>query len=254
MTIFIYDKTWEGLLTALFDAYARHSFPDMLIGEGETLPLFYEDKLEVRSDAAKCDRVWKGLSRRISPLALNSLTAAWLSELPGCDMLLFRYMRQAIDAPATIEYDFGNPVVLEIGKICKRVHTERCHVVQFLRFQKAADGTFFAPIEPIYNVLPLTISYLKDRFSDQPWIVYDVKRCYGYYNDLKEIRPISFEEKPEHLVTGRLDESLISEDELYFQKLWKEYFNAIAIKERMNPRLHRQLMPARFWKYLPEKY
>ena len=42
-------------------------------------------------------------------------------------------------------------------------------------------------------------------------------------------------------------------DEELFQKLWKEYFKAINIKERNNPKLHRQNLPARFWKHLTEK-
>ena len=38
MIAFIYDKTFEGLLTAVFDAYVRKSFPDVLLAEGEPLP------------------------------------------------------------------------------------------------------------------------------------------------------------------------------------------------------------------------
>ena len=56
-----------------------------------------------------------------------------------------------------------------------------------------------------------------------------------------------------HLVTGMLDESLMDKDEKLFQQLWKTYFKAICIKERLNPRKHRQDMPVRYWKYLTEK-
>ena len=31
MIIFVYDKTFEGLLTAVFDAYSRRTFPDLLV-------------------------------------------------------------------------------------------------------------------------------------------------------------------------------------------------------------------------------
>ena len=31
MFIFRYDKTFEGLLTAVFDAYSMKKFPDMLV-------------------------------------------------------------------------------------------------------------------------------------------------------------------------------------------------------------------------------
>lgn len=72
---------------------------------------------------------------------------------------------------------------------------ERLRVIQFLRFQKAADGTFFAAVKPVYNVLPLTLPHLKDRFADQRWLLYDLKREYGYYYDLKEATEVRFEEK-----------------------------------------------------------
>ena len=46
---------------------------------------------------------------------------------------------------------------------------------------------------------------------------------------------------------------MMDSDEMLFQKLWRTYFKAIAIKERSNPRKQRQDMPVRFWKYMTEK-
>ena len=43
MNIFLYDKTFEGLLTSVFEAYSRRIFPDALLLEGEPLPLFYDE-------------------------------------------------------------------------------------------------------------------------------------------------------------------------------------------------------------------
>lgn len=199
------------------------------------------------------DRVWKGLQKRLSAMALSVITVTWLSELPETDMLLFRYIRKAIDAPRTVELNFGDPDVLEVSKVWKKVTNERLRVIQFLRFQKAVDGTFFAAVKPVYNVLPLTLAHLKDRFADQRWLLYDLKREYGYYYDLKEATEVRFEEKDAHLLSGLLGEELMDADEKLFQQMWKTYFKSIAIKERLNPKLHRQHMPARFWKYMPEK-
>ncbi|MCD7850167.1 MAG: TIGR03915 family putative DNA repair protein [Parabacteroides sp.] len=254
MTIFVYDKTFEGLLTAVFDAYSRRSFPDLLLAEGgEPFPLFYDEAVTIYTDDAKVDRVWKGLQKKISATALSVITVTWLSELPQADLLLFRYIRKAIDAPRTIELNFGDPDVLEVSKIWKKVTNERHRVIQFLRFQKAADGTFFAAVNPTYNVLPLTLSHLTDRFADQCWLLYDLQREYGYYYDGKETTEVRFEEKEAHLLSGLLSEELMDADEKLFQQMWKTYFKSIAIKERLNPKLHRQNMPARFWKYMPEK-
>ena len=253
MIAFIYDKTFEGLLTAVFDAYVRKSFPDVLLAEGEPLPLFCEETVTICSDKQKADRVWKGLEKKISKLSLSGLTVSWLSELPEIDMLLFRYIRKAIDYSKSIEMNFGDPDVLQMSKIWKKVSNERLRIMQFLRFQKAVDGTYFSAVEPIYNVLPLVLPYLNDRFGDQKWLIYDMSREYGYYYDLKETIEVRFEQKEAHLLSGFLSEELMDENEKLFQQMGKEYFKTIAIKERINPKLHRQHLPVRFWKYMTEK-
>ena len=253
MTVFRYDKSWEGLLTAVFDAYARRQFPERLLAEKEPLPLFCDEAVTICTDPAKADRVWKGLQKRLSQTALSMLTVAWLSELPEIDSLLFRYIRKAIDAPQSIELNFGDPDVLAVSKIGKKVGSEAHRVVQFLRFQKAADGTYFSALSPLYNVLPLVIPHLLERFADQRWLVYDLRRAYGYYYDGKEAEEVTFPDRAGHLRDGLLDPSIMDKDERLFQEMWRTYFHSIAIKERLNPRLHRQNMPARFWPYMPEK-
>ncbi|NDV60428.1 TIGR03915 family putative DNA repair protein [Bacteroides sp. 519] len=253
MIVFVYDKTLDGLLTAVFDAYFRKTFPDVLLAEGEPFPLFYDESFHVTADEEKAVRVWKALEKKLSKSALSLITMCWLSELPEVDILLFRYIRKAIDTPKTIELNFGDPDVLALSKIWKRVNYEHHRIIQFARFQKAADGTFFAPFEPEFNVLSTTIEHFKDRFADQKWLIYDTKRQYGYYYDLKTVEEVTFETKDAHLISGMLDESLMDEDEKLFQELWKTYFKSIAIKERLNPRLHKQHIPVRYWKYLTEK-
>ena len=52
MILFIYDHTFEGLLTCIFDAYFRKTFPDSLLMEGEPLPLFYDEAIHIATDEA----------------------------------------------------------------------------------------------------------------------------------------------------------------------------------------------------------
>ena len=188
-SVYIYDKTFDGLLTAVFDAYFRKTFPDALLSEGDALPLFYDELHTVVTDAEKAGRVWRGLQKKVSTSALGCLTQSWLSELPEVGILIFRYIRKAIDAPRSIETNFAEPDVLRLAQI------------------------------------------------------------------LQEVTLISFDDdsREAHLITGMLDESLMDKDEKLFQQLWKTYFKAICIKERMNPRKHKQDMPVRYWKYLTEK-
>lgn len=253
MVIFTYDKSFEGVLTAVFEAYSLRLFPDEFVGEGEPLPLFSEQIHRVKTDRKRAERVWNALKKKLSRFALQSLLYVWMSELPEAASLLFRYIRKTIDAPRSIEKNFGDMDVLDVFKIEKKVAAERMNLLQFVRFQKAKDGTYFSALEPLYNVLPLTISHFKDRFSDQKWLLYDIRRQYGYYYDMKEVREITFEDtEAVFLQTGRLSDEQLDKDELLYRRLWKEYFETVAIKTRLNPRKQRKDMPVRFWKYLTE--
>ena len=59
MLVFIYDKTFEGLLCCIFDAYNRKTFPDKLLGEGDILPMFTEETHTVITEEAKASRCGK---------------------------------------------------------------------------------------------------------------------------------------------------------------------------------------------------
>ncbi len=247
-----YDNTFEGLLTLVFDAYSRKAFPTKIIGKDE-VSLFENETYTVVTDSNRAKRVWDGLHKKISKEACQMCYVVFLSELPERELLLFRYMQKAFASQSSIEVNFGDVDVLECSKIYKKVMREAERMRMFVRFQKTADGMFFAPIEPQYNVLPLAIAHFEDRFADQQWIIYDVKRCYGYFYDLQKTEEVTFDQLNIDLETGQLNDALAAADEKLFQKLWQQYFKSICIKERINPKLHQQHLPKRFWKYLPEK-
>lgn len=73
MNIFLYDKSFEGLLTSVFEAYSRRTFPDALLQEGEPLPLFCDEVFTVVTDEAKAARVWRGLQKKLSASAIACL-------------------------------------------------------------------------------------------------------------------------------------------------------------------------------------
>ena len=253
MTVYQFDRTLDGLLTAVFDAYARRSFPDILQGTDAPLPLFYDELHAVVTDDAKAGRVWRALQKKLSAEALTCVTVSYLSELPELDMHLFRYVCKAVDSPVSIERNFADEDVLFVVNTFRKVRYERLRMLQFLRFQKAADRTYFGMMEPQYNVLPLAIGHFRDRFSDQAFLLYDRRRHYGYYYDHGELTRVSFDERLPHFRSGKLDESMLDKDEMLFQELWRTYFKAICIRERLNPRKQRKDMPVRYWKYLTEK-
>ena len=164
MNIFLYDHTFEGLLTSVFEAYSRRTFPDALLLEGEPLPLFYDGLFTVVTDEEKAGRVWRGLQKKLSSTALACLAQCWLAEEPETPMLLFRYIRKAIDAPRSIETNFADPDVLEFSRMWKRVDWERIRLLQFCPFPESCGRYFLCGCQARENALPLVTEHFKDRF------------------------------------------------------------------------------------------
>ena len=267
MVVYVFDGTMDGLLTAVFDAYALKEQPEELLKSGDALPLFCERTYQVATDEEKAQRVWAGLEKRLEREALKLISVSWLSELQELSSPLFHYIYKVFKQ-GDISRNFADPDVLSVTNIARRVLHEQLRMKQFIRFQKAKDGTYLAVVSPDYNVLPLVIDHFQDRFNDQPWLIYDAKRHYGYYYSLtpgpspkdegsdKRVIRVTFEDEaavPFNLSNGKLDAEVLSENDQIFQDLWRTYFKAICIKERMNPRKQLQDMPRRYWKYMTEK-
>jgi len=255
MLVYTFDHTMDGLLTAVFDAYALHQQPEQLIREGEVLPLFCDEHHQVVTADDKASRVWAGLEKRLKPEVLRLIGVSWLSEEQALDTPLFHYIYKVF-RQVGIERNFADPDVLYVTNTARRVLHEQLRMKQFIRFQKAKDGTYLAVVSPDNNVLPLITNHFQDRFGDQPWLIYDAKRRYGYYYDGGTVIHITFADEgalPFDLTNGKLNDEVLSDDDKTFQELWRTYFKAICIRERMNPKKQLSDMPRRYWKYMTEK-
>lgn len=251
MTTLIYDGSFEGLLTGIFEIYERKLVHTKLQkGEWHGSALF-EDVIKVATDQTKARRVLKGLKERLSSEGVQRVYIAHLSEMENIDNTLIGYIRHAFDNDRNIEEDYGNKHVLRLSEIVQMIGRERHRMEAFIRFQKLGDGTFYAGIEPDFNVLPLLIKHFKDRYADQKWVIYDQKRKYGVYYDLEEVEYMEID-----FSTGgnqKEPSGIYFEDEKLYQHLWKNYFNSVNISSRKNIKLHLRHIPRRYWKHLTEK-
>lgn len=257
MQVYVFDNTLDGLLTAVFDSFFLHQQPEYLLVEGEQLPLFADEPHRVVTDGEKAERVWKGLEKYLSKDGLHMITISWLSEERALNQPLFNFICKVFRLKIkNIERNASDPDVLEVCNTCRRVLHEQLRMKQFIRFQKAKDGTYLAVVSPDHNVLPLITDHFQDRFNDQSWLIYDAKRHYGYYYDGKTVIHVTFMDEasvPFDLSNGKMNADVLSENDKLFQDLWRTYFKAICIKERMNPKKQLSDMPRRYWKYMTEK-
>jgi probable DNA metabolism protein len=252
MIIYTYDVTFEGFLTSVFDCYSRKDFPmDICSRVGEQKYLF-TDRYDVTTHSKKAERVWKGIQNKLSGRNNQLVFYTFLSEEPGVEMRIYRFLRRLFSTQFNIETDYGDSDVLSLTQTSQKVKKEAMRMMQFVRFQHTRDGLYFCGIEPRYDVIPLVVDHFQKRFADQKWLLYDLKRNYGVLYGKDKVEEVEISRKNFNSMTGQAKADILEEGEEFYQKLWRSYFTHINIKERKNLRLQRQHMPRRFWKYLPE--
>ncbi|MGY0039833.1 TIGR03915 family putative DNA repair protein [Pedobacter sp. NJ-S-72] len=144
--------------------------------------------LHIASERQKADRVWNGLQSKLSKAAIRNFYCTYLSELDEGYTALLEFACYLFTEGAAIEKNYGNPYVLALSKIARKVEREKHRMEAFIRFQQNADGIYYCGIDPDFNVLPLIAAHFKNRYADQQWIIYDLKRDYGLFYDLQKVK------------------------------------------------------------------
>lgn len=252
MAVLRFDGTFDGILSSVFCAYSRRLSVDMLMRDDELPPLFAGETVDVETEEGRSKRVWDALERKMSRGALSALAVSFLAEDRRLDTVLFRFIVKMIDAPRSIETDFADADVADVFNTARKVRHEAHRVLQFMRFQKASDGTYFGIMEPLYDVMSLAVNHFTDRFADQRFLIYDRRRAYGYYYDGKAASRVEMDPSLQYIASGRLPDDLMDGEEQMYRQAWRTYFDAVAINECANPRKQRQDMPVRFWRYMTE--
>jgi len=247
-----YDGSWRGLLSLVFYSFEfKCQVKAILNGmhAAEQVDLFIETRLVITQED-KAARVCRAIVDKVGKDTLNDLYQVFLSELPACELKILQAIQYYFKQNNNARNNYGSAEVLHIKQIVRSVSRERHRMKAFIRFQKLANGIFYAVMEPDFNVLPLILKHFKDRYQDQEWIIYDRKRHYGAYYNLDRVEEISFLDDafiPENV------QALWHHEQQDYDKLWKTYFESVNIKERKNTKLHVQEVPKRYWKYLNEK-
>lgn len=250
---YIFDGSFKGLLTAVFDCFERKNFDARLYASGLHQTPIFDTVHHVNTDDACAQRVWKGFVMRATPAEARKIYVAFLSELHDVPGKLFKIMIEVFRNGGDIMKNYGDADLLYLHQVAKKVDREKHRMKAFIRFQKSKDHLYFATIEPDFNVLPLITRFFKDRYADQCWLIYDRKRSYGVYYDKKIISEIEL--KALDITTGvpANDAMMLDEQEALYAALWQDYFKSTNIASRKNTRLHVQHVPKRYWKYLTEK-
>lgn len=263
---YVYDGSLEGLLSAIFTAYACKEDPSDVVIAKNLQPRLGQEMRDIESDMDVALRVQKGICRTCGPVVFDAVKSASLSDDPAAGSIVYRFVRYAMakhkphDCTGCLRKmrcgglctrsqknsalnDIVHPSVAPFHELNRAVYNERHRMLQFLRFEHMEGDVWFARCNPAASVVPLIMDWFAGRFNTQAFMIYDENhRIAGVYEG-KEWYLVKTDSLmlPEH-----------SAEEEVMQAAWKRFYNTIAVESRYNPELRRQFMPKRFWKNITE--
>ena len=186
-TLIVYESSFEGWLSAVFYVYENRlqNQPYLqLIDIDDYQPSLIDTASYVTVDETKAQRVLTKLNKVLGHSGMRQLLWGFLSEKQGIGSVLFQVVKYALDYPnRQVLEDLGNLAVLELAQTVKSVGREKHRMEAFVRFEHTTEDIYFARVEPDFNVLPLIGEHFRQRYQDQQWAIYDLKRGYGIFYD-----------------------------------------------------------------------
>ncbi len=242
--VYLYDGSFEGLLTCVYEIYYRKDDPKKIIPKECNRFSLIEEYIQIDTDTEKFKKVYESIERKISREFLRTVFYIYLSEEEDSGIIILDYIRTGYKFGRDVLNYQTNPHVRAANEVYRRVSYERHRYLGLLRFKMLEGGVLYATIEPDHNIISMLGGHFSQRMSSEYWIIHDVKRNIAvFYNK-------------EQWIIRSLNESIdlrFDENEQSYQELWKTYYKHISIPNRKNLRQKRAYMPTRYWKHLVEE-
>lgn len=243
MINYFYDGTFEGLLTAVYESYYRHEAPSHINSTTSIQQSMLDINVHITTDAKKASKVYNSIREKISYQALKNIYHAYLSELCDIEVNILQYIRLGFKEGKNVDLHLSDDRVMAVHSATRKVMHEQHLMVGMLRFKQLENNVYYAQYTPDHNITTLISGHFVRRFSDQNWIIHDLKRKYAAVFDRNSCIFIDLDDEFQ----------TYSDKSDNYEDLWKNYFTNICIKERVNPKLQKRNMPARYWRFLTEK-
>ena len=233
--VYRYDGSSDGMLTCIFEAFARKESPAAILSPDDQQSSLFETRM-IAADSEKADRVLAGLKKTAGSEAADLVQLTHLTCLPERELHALAFTRFAMKTGRSACSLLADLRVNTLNKAVRFLQAEAHHLCGFVRFTET-DGTLVSLIEPKNDVLPLLAEHFSDRYPEERFIIYDRGRRHALMHMPGETRIVPLDE---------LRIPAASEQELNIQRLWRRFHQTIAIDGRLNKQLQQHLMPLRF--------
>ena len=241
MTYF-YDGTKAGFLTAFLAAFSDNE-ARLCCGFGASAQLALgENPISVITDEEKAKKAEQRLLS-FDRDCMYDLDTLLRSGMDNKSQIAFNYFRFLAKAKRPVGKMLAEPAVYAAVECMKKVGHEIHKMHGFIRFMETESGALYAPFSPDNDICDLLAPHFRARLPQFPFVLHDVGRKKAAVYD------------GEHVFVAPLDRAdvMISANENDWQALWKKYYAAVNIPSRERLKQMRGYMPARYWKFMPEK-
>lgn len=253
--IFQCEDSTEGILTGVYDAWASrlgHGNVKLEAGENQEMELFSEYRM-VKTDGEKAEKVAGTIRRRMGQECWESIYQATLAEGEEKAEAVYRSivlgLSMAERKNGSVRHLMENiqePCIFQIMTLSRAVTREAHRYLGFVRFQEMQGKLLYSEMEPSGQILPLIGDHFADRYPRERFLIYDKHHKMSLLHQ---------PERPWYLFSGeapRVELLEKSEGEEKYEELWKGFVKTIAIQERRNTGLQKQLLPLKFRNYMTE--
>lgn len=245
MASYLYDRSFEGFLTCVHAHYYQSPATEILCREPEQTSLL-EPAVMLTTDEEKARIVYEAIEKKISSFDLKRIYRGFASSEEGKEMALLRYILLGFRMGRKVSSLHGDPVVRRTELLEGKVSMEIHRFLGLVRFSSLEQGVLYSGIQPDHDILEFLGNHFCQRLRSELFVIHDRNRGKAVIGNRGNWSLQDVDQEQLRM----LGEAGHQEEEV--RDLWRLYFQAIAIRERTNPRCQKNFMPSRYWKNLTE--
>lgn len=248
MKILVCEDSLEGIFTAIYEAYELKCIPEetyIQVSEEANYQLFAE-YISIDTNVEKAQKVANTLHGRFGIKDYEDICYVVSSHDTEKGQAVYQTIANGLKGRkgGSLFDDLTKPYVLKAMELRRNVWHEAHHYMGFVRFEEMAKGVLFAKVSPKNHILNYLAAHFSDRLPGENFVIGDMgRKIFAVHPRMGEW----------YLVWGdSIGETNWSTEELEYQELFRCFCNSIAIKERKNIKLQKNLLPLRFREYMTE--
>ena len=239
--ILVYDGTFEGFLSLVYEVYYKKLKPIKIY---KTLPneIIFEEIKIIENSQVNSIKVLDAIKAKFPKEILEKILNIFMCDSTEFEMALLEYIIIGFKEIKQL-FNINLESIFYLNNLEKELFKNVHRMSGFIRFEELEDKTLYAKIESKFNIVYFLGRHFLKRFNNQNFIIHDINRKLAFLkiqNDYS-IKEVAFFDEPNY-----------SQNEEKFQKLWKSFFSGVTINERTNLKLQTQMVPLLYRTYMSE--